>query len=81
MSKIKKEIPKRAELTNEVEKVDCDNCSEEFLFLLKQGEHKFTIGLLDILKCLSFAEDQGAVPELPSDWWIYVKRYYQEDLQ
>lgn len=76
MSKNQNTIPEKAELTEDVEHIICDNCFEEYLFRLKDSVHEFTIGLIDILNCLQFAEEQGAVPELPPEWWIDVKSHF-----
>ncbi len=70
-------ISEQAELTGEVEKIVCDNCFEEYLFALKDNTHEFSIGLISILQCLAFAENEGAVPELPSEWWLEVKNHFQ----
>lgn len=69
-------ISNRAELTGEVEKLHCDNCSEEYLFFLKDAFHEFSLGLVDILECLRFAEEQGAVPNLPPEWWININKRF-----
>jgi len=71
-------IPTKAQLTEDVEKVHCDNCSEEYLFHLKDTVHDFSIGLIDILECLHFAEEQGAIPPLPTDWWLTIESNYPE---
>ena len=71
-------IPEKAELTGEAEKIHCDNCSEEYLFHLKDTVHEFSIGLIDILECLHFAEEQGAVPQLPPEWWIRVENKFPD---
>lgn len=73
---IVKNIPERAEFADEVQSVICDNCFEDYIFELKQGKHKFTMGLSDILRCLKFAEKQGAIPKIDSEWWIKVDSNY-----
>lgn len=77
MDKLKNEIPDRAELTDDVQQMMCDNCFEEYLFKLKDKNHEFVIGLTDVLKCIEFAESEGAVPELPAEWWLSVKRHFR----
>lgn len=69
-------IPEKAELTENADPMLCDSCSEKYLFHLKNKDGDFTIGLIDILKCLAFAEREGAVPSVPSEWWLAVKRHY-----
>lgn len=70
-----KSIPEKAELMNNVDKILCDNCFEKYLFHLKNLTGEFTVGLTDILKCLAFAEKEGAVPPLPPQWWLSVERH------
>ena len=70
-------IPEQARLTYDVEKSTCENCFESLLFHLKDSTHEFTIGLIDVLKCIKFAEEEGSLPELPPEWWIDVKNHYQ----
>ena len=62
----------------ELEKEIADNCSEEYLFHLKDTVHEFSIGLINILECLHFAEEQGAVPQLPPEWWIRVENKFPD---
>mgnify|MGYP007083915063 CR=1 FL=1 len=71
-------LPKKAELTGEAEEIHCDNCSEEYLFHLKDMVHEFSIGLVDILECLHFAEQQKAVPSLPPEWWISIEKRFPD---
>ena len=42
---------------------------ETVFFHLRDSVHEFTIGLKDILRCLEFAENQGAVPRISRKWW------------
>ena len=48
---------------------DCEDCVEDWTFLMRQGRREFPLGLRAVLACLAFAEREGAVPELPADWW------------
>ena len=57
--------------------MDCDDCTEDYVLLMRQGDREFGIGLTTLLACLAFAEREGAVPELPADWWIKVRNQYQ----
>lgn len=59
-----------------VEHYDCEECSEEYLFLMRNDEHEFSIGLRTILSCLAFAEKEGAIPGLPPEWWVNIQRRY-----
>ena len=46
---------------------DCEECTEDWTFLMRQGRREFPLGLRTVLACLAFAEREGAVPELPAD--------------
>ncbi len=71
--------PDLARLTRRriIDHMDCDDCTEDYVFLMRQGDREFGIGLTTLLACLAFAEREGAVPELPADWWIRVANRYQ----
>ena len=56
---------------------DCEDCVEDWTFLMRQGRREFPLGLRTVLACLAFAEREGAVPELPADWWVNINRRYQ----
>lgn len=71
-----KSIPEKAELMSNVDKIVCDNCFEKYLFHLKNLNGEFTVGLTDILKCLAFAEKEGAVPPLSPQWWLSVESHF-----
>lgn len=55
---------------------DCEECTEDYLFLMKDQEHEFFIGLRTILTCLAFAETKGAVPKLSEEWWLRINNRY-----
>lgn len=55
----------RAELQQAAEKTEC----YPVVFLLRDNYHEFTLGLDTVLQCLHFAEEQGAIPPIPDDWW------------
>ncbi|MDO5399176.1 MAG: hypothetical protein Q4G33_14760 [bacterium] len=42
---------------------------ESAVFLLRDKNHEFTIGVNDVLQCIRYAEERGAVPKLPDGWW------------
>ena len=56
---------------------DCEDCVEDWTFLMRQGRREFPLGLRTVLACLAFAEREGAVPELPADWWVNINRRYR----
>lgn len=61
---------------NTIRENSCLNCNEDYLFLMKDNYHEFSIGLRTILSALAFAEKEGAVPKLPEDWWSEIKTRY-----
>ena len=48
-----------------IDHMDCDDCTEDYVFLLQQGGREFGMGLTTVLSMLAFAEHEGAVPPLP----------------
>lgn len=66
----------RAEV-EEAENICCKNCFEQVVFLLRDKEHEFSMGMTTVLQCLEFAENEGEIPPLPSDWWIMVKQRFR----
>lgn len=55
---------------------DYQECGEDYLFLMKDKEHEFSIGLRTILSCLAIAEKEEAVPKLPYEWWEAINGMY-----
>ena len=55
---------------------DCQERGEDYLFLMKDKEHEFFIGLRTILSCLAIAEKEEAVPRLPYEWWQKINGRY-----
>lgn len=64
----KKEIFFNRAEVKEAERIYCDNCFENVVFLLKDNDHEFSIGLSTVLECLIFAIQQGELPKLPQSW-------------
>lgn len=56
---------------------DWEERKEDRTFLMRQGRREFPLGLRTVLACLAFAEREGAVPELPADWWVRINRRYR----
>ena len=54
-----------------IDHMDCDDCTEDYVF------REFGMGLTTVLSMLAFAEHEGAVPPLSTEWWIKVSRRYQ----
>lgn len=78
----KEKNTEKSKLTDNVERINCEACYEPCIFELKDSVHTFNIGLLDILKCIKFAEDEGIVPKLPEEWWISISQqfgYFDEE--
>ena len=57
----KEKNTEKSKLTDNAERINCEACYEPCIFELKDSVHTFNIGLLDILKCIKFAEDEGMV--------------------
>lgn len=63
----------RAELQQAAEKEEfCAKCDNPIVFRLRDNYHEFTLGLNTVLQCLHFAEEQGAIPPIPEDWWYEI---------
>lgn len=60
----------RAEVKN-AERTNCENCFEPLVFLLKDKDHEFSMGLSTVLNCLAFAIENGDLPKLPLSW-VYL---------
>lgn len=52
------------------------DCMEQYEFRMRRPGRDFTMGLTLVLTCLSYAEQQGVVPQLSPDWWIRIRRVY-----
>lgn len=65
-----------AVLTGDVFEIPDPEAKDFLYFLLQDKSHQFTISLSDILVCLKFAEEKGAVPDLPADWWNRLEELY-----
>lgn len=59
-----------------IDHAECDDCTEEYVFTMRQGEREFGMGLTTVLSMLAFAEHEGAVPPLPPEWWVRVSNRY-----
>lgn len=62
---------------NSVSDNTCDHCDDPLLFAMRDNHHDFSIGLFTVLNCLKLAENEGAVPKLPDDWWIDLANQYR----
>lgn len=63
------------------ERIACENCSERVVFLMKDKDHEFSIGLTTMLQCLEFAISHGDLPKLPSSWTSAVGRAYDVEFE
>lgn len=52
------------------------DCMEVYEFRMRRHGRDFTMGLTLVLTCLSFAERQGVVSQLPPGWWLGIERTY-----
>lgn len=51
----------------------CDNTT---MFLLDNGKTQFALNIEIVLQCMKFAEEQGKIPALPTEWWMLVSRNF-----
>lgn len=76
MTRINKKLKafaNRAALEKATTKPSTDCCDDDVVFILKDQHHEFSLSLTTLLQCLRFAEQQGAVPALPAQWWWSAK--------
>lgn len=75
---VSKALANRAKLVDNIliNHSDCEDCTEEYLFLFTAGSAERCVGLSTILKCLEVASDHEAIPKLSDAWWIKVKNRY-----
>ncbi len=66
----------RASVINE-NHVNCDNCFEHTVFLLKDNHHEFSMGLSTVLELVMFAIRQGDLPKLPDSWLDLIDSQYR----
>ena len=64
----KKEIFFNRAEVQKAEEMHCDICFEEVVFLLRDKDHDFSMGLTSVLECLAFAIVNGSLPKLPESW-------------
>ncbi|WP_061292169.1 hypothetical protein [Azotobacter vinelandii] len=70
-------LQNRAEFrSDEVREADEQCCGNHLIFALRDRHHDFSLGIATVLQCLRFVEEQGAIPELPDEWWIAVRGRY-----
>lgn len=60
----------------ETERIGCDNCLDNTVFLMKDSTHSFSMGLSIVLECLEFAIKNGHLPKLPKSWCCKVGDTY-----
>ena len=65
-------------------RIHCDNCFEQVVFLLRDKDHEFSLGMKSILECLAFAVKNGDLPKLPASWLSDVENafdiYFDEEI-
>lgn len=62
----------------DIEHPNCIECDEPLYFALKDNHHSFSLPLSTLLECLKFAEDEGVIPPIDSEWWVQVSNLYSE---
>lgn len=55
-----------------------DCCDSSTMFVLDNGKEQFAVHLEIMLKCVKFAEQQGKIPPLPSEWWHQIANNFDE---
>ncbi|MCB1733673.1 MAG: hypothetical protein H6981_01375 [Gammaproteobacteria bacterium] len=70
-------LDNEARLTGSPAMPPCPECLDEMVFALRDRHHTFSVGMSTILQCLALAQEEGAVPVLPSPWWLDVVRRYK----
>lgn len=55
-----------------------DDAVNDAYFVLQDEQHSFTVPLETILLCLRFAEREGEVPALPTEWWQLLQICYRQ---
>lgn len=78
-NKNKKIFFSRAEV-EKAEQICCENCFEQVVFMLKDKDHEFSMGLSTVLDCLAFAVKNGDLPKLPLSWVNAVYDEYSSDI-
>ena len=53
-----------------------DCCENHLLFAMQDNHHSFSLSINTALECLYIAQNEGAVPDLPDEWWHRVRNYY-----
>lgn len=66
----------RAEVKG-AEPINCENCFEQVVFLLRDDNHEFSMELKSVLKCVMFAIKNGHIPKLPSSWLSSIDDIYR----
>ena len=52
----------------------------QLFFVVKDSYNEAVIGLIDVLKCLRFAEKQGVLPPIADEWWQDACERYEFEL-
>lgn len=63
----------RAEVRG-AERIHCDNCFEQVIFMLRDKDHEFSMGLTAMIECIAFAIRNGDLPKLPRSWCADVEK-------
>ncbi len=59
--------------------IQCKKCPERVVFVLRDKEHEFSIGLSSVVECLAFAVKNGDLPKLPRHWVSMIDDIYGTD--
>lgn len=59
-----------------IEHIECEECRENYLFLMKDNYHEFFLPLNTVLNCVLFASDNGIIPRVPNKWRLELEGLY-----
>ncbi len=75
-SELKEIFFNRADV-KKTDRIVCDNCFEHMVFMLRDSkQNEFSVGLITILQCLTYAVSTGDLPKLPLSWLANIDNVY-----
>lgn len=60
---------------SEVE-ADQEDYFEQTVFLLRDNDHEFSVGLITMLECVGIAIENGELPKFPKSWFDEIDGVY-----
>ena len=71
-------MEEQAHITGDVVDSRFSDPDGDFLFLMEDSTHRFTISLKEIGECLKYAEEQNEIPPLPEGFWFALYNRYPD---